>query len=238
MAKTTKCQFCGKELTTGFFNGNATSVDVAPGVSVTCCEACREEKKDIAKINKERFGIKLANYKQAAKKKPSEAEIAAMYSRYEQEQVRHTVKSACDVPTRFTGFFWHNENGAFGVKEFQQGFFSSDVSAKSMVQSLKKANRVDFYGFTKDDVTKLEFRQVGMGDPLGLFAIAYSFEIRLNDEKVVTYKPCITRLAVVGRGITPYFTRRSAEKKVKAALEDFKRATGCTLPIVKVRKFK
>ena len=237
MAKTTQCQFCGKELTTGFFNGNATSVDVAPGVSITCCEACREEKKDVAKINKERFGIKLANYKQAAKKKPSEAEIAAMYSRYEQEQVQHTVKSACDVPTRFTGFFWHNENGAFGVKEFQQGFMSSDVSAKSMVKSLKKANRVDFYGFTKDDVTKLEFRQVGMGDPLGLFAIAYSFEIRLNDEKVVTYKPCITRTAVLGRGFLGFFCKKSARKQMHKMLETFKQVTGCTMPIVEVKKF-
>ena len=237
MAKTTKCQFCGKELTTGFFNGNATSIDVAPGVSVTCCESCREAKKEVAKINKERFGVKLANYKHATKRKPSEAEVAAMYSRYEREQVQHTAKSACNVPTQMTGFFWHDDNGTFGVKEFQQGFVNSDVSAKSMVKSLKKASRVDFYGFSKDDITKLEYRQVGMGDPLGLFAIAYSFEIRLNDEKVVTYKPCITRTAVLGRGFLGFFCKKSARKQMHKMLETFKQVTGCTMPIVEVKKF-
>lgn len=238
MAKTTKCQFCGKELTTGFFGGDATSIDVASGVSVTCCEECRAQKKDIAKINKERFGVKLANYKHAAKKKLTEGEIAAMYSRYERQQEQHTVKSACNVPTEMTGFFWHDQNGTFGVKEFQQGFLSSDVSAKSMVNSLKKAERVDTYGFTKDDITKLEFRQVGMGDPLGLFAIAYSFEIRLNDEKVVTYKPCITRTAVLGRGFLGFFCKKSARKQMIKMLEAFKQVTGCTLPIAEVKKFK
>lgn len=238
MAKTTKCQFCGKELTTGFFNGDAASIDVASGVSITCCEACRAEKKEIVKINRERFGVKLANYKSATKKKPSEAEIAAMYSRYESEQAQHTAKSAHEIPTEFTGFFWHNDNGAFGVKEFQQGFLSSDVSAKSMVKSLKKASKPDFYGFTKDDITKLEFRQVGIGDPLGLFAIAYSYEIRLNDEKILTYKPCITRTAVLGRGFLGFFCKKSGRKQMIKMLECFKQITGCNLPIVEVKKFK
>lgn len=238
MAKTKFCQFCGKELTAGFFSGTATSVEVAPSVYVTCCEDCEKEKKGEAKLNKERFGVKLANYKRSTKRKPSEAEIASMYRQYVTEQEEQIVKHGANIPNTFTGFFWHNENGVFSVREFQQGFFSSDVSAKEMVKSLKKATATEAFCFTKDDVTKLEFCRVGMGDPLGLFAIAYSYEIRLNDEKVMTYRPCITRTAVLGKGFLGLFCKKSAAKQVYKMLETFQQVTGCTLPIVEVKKFK
>jgi hypothetical protein len=68
-----------------------------------------------------------------------------------------------------------------------------------------------------------------------LFSIAYSFNIRLNDERVMTYKPCITRAAFIGHGFG-FGYYRSAEKKLIAELEALKRIIGSDLPITKVFK--
>lgn len=172
--------------------------------------------------------------------KLTDVDLANMILTYLSEEDEYINKNGHKKLDYFRHFYCFNDEGYFTVREFLNStFIESDISARAMVASKVASEIVDTAPFTKDDITKLEYRFTSkLGDPVGLVSFAFSVEIRLNDEKVLTYKPCITRLAVIGRGITPYFTRRSAEKKVKAALEDFKRATGCTLPIVKVRKFK
>jgi hypothetical protein len=126
----------------------------------------------------------------------------------------------------------------FAVRETRTGFVNSDVSAKDMIKSLEAAGDVDSYLVSRNDIDRIEYRQVGIGEPLGLFNIAYSFEIRLNDEKVITYKPCITRTALLGKGFCGIYNKISARKQMEKLLKEFKEHIGSDLPIVRVRKFR
>lgn len=235
MAKTTNCAFCGKELTKGLFNGNAEKLEIGTTLGLTCCADCLAKYKAAAEEHRERFNTKLENFKKATRKKPTEREIAEMFMRYTDECKRNNPTDNLKILGNFSHFFHYGDNGEFGVKEFGLGFFKSDVSAKSMVESKIAASLLDLNVFTKDDITKIEYAKAGIGDPLGLFSIAYSFNIRLNDEFVLTYKPCITRAAFIGRGFG-FGYYRSAQKKLVRELENFKRIIGSDLPIVRVGK--
>jgi hypothetical protein len=231
MAKTTNCVFCGKELTKGLFNGNVERLEIGKTFGLTCCADCLAKYKEIAEGQGERFNIKLENYKRSTGKKLSEQEIANLFVDYVQEYNNHS-SGELKLLGDFSHFFHYNQNGEFSVHEFGLGFFKSDVSAKDMVKSKAMAALPDFNAFTKDDITKIEYAKVGIGDPLGLFTIAYSFNIRLNDEYTLTYKPGITRAAFIGHGFG-FGYYRSAEKKLLRELENFKRIIGSDLPIVK-----
>ena len=241
MAKTKECAFCGKELSAGFFTGNSTSLDVGVAVFVTCCEDCYEKYRECAKTSRKRFDVKFANYKRAAKKKPSNKEIANMFKTYLEEEQQQLNKAGNEELDMVMGCFCFNKNGFFAVRELEQGFIKSDVNAKDMLKTLDKAYDVDSLPFNKDDITKIEYARVGIGDPMGipvgLFRIAYSYEIRLNDQKVMTYKPCITRMAVIGNGFLTFGCKRSANKQMFKFLNEFKTIIGSDLPIVKVKKF-
>lgn len=237
MAKTVHCVFCGKELTTGFFNGTAEELEIAELTYVPCCSECKESYAAIAEEDKERFGAKLENYKRSTGKKPKGEELGKLYCRYLLEEDNQR-QIPCGETKGFHRFFWHTEDGFFAIRETRTGFINSDVSAKDMIATLDSAAAADSYMFSRDDITMIQYRQVGMGDPLGLFNIAYSFEIRLNDEKVLTYKPCITRTAVLGKGFCGIYNKTSARKQMEKLLQEFKTAIGSDLPIERVRKFK
>ena len=237
MAKTVHCVFCGKELTTGFFNGTSEELEVAELVYLTCCPECKEAMKETAEEEKERFTTKLGNYKRATGKKPKGAELAQLYVTYLQERTDLGSVPCGDI-AGFNRFYWVTTDGMFAVRETRTGFVNSDVSARDMIKSLEAAGDVDSYLVSKDDIDRIEYRQVGIGEPLGLFNIAYSFEIRLNDEKVITYKPCITRTAMLGKGFCGIYNKTSARKQMEKLLQEFKSHIGSDLPIVRVRKFR
>ena len=90
----------------------------------------------------------------------------------------------------------------------------------------------DAFAFTKDDITKIEYQKIGIGQPINLFKRGYSFNIYLNDEKVLTYKPCVARSFAIGKGFG-FGYYKSAEKALLAQLEDFKRTIGSNLPVKK-----
>ena len=237
MAKTVHCVFCGKELTTGLFKGTSEELEIAELVYLTCCHDCKEALEETAKEERERFTTKLGNYKRATGKKPKGAELAQLYTTYLQERSR-LGEVPCGEIAGFNRFYWVTTDGMFAVRETKTGFVNSDVSAKDMVKSLEMAGDVDSFVVSKDEIDRIEYRQVGIGEPLGLFNIAYSFEIRLNDEKVITYKPCITRTAMLGKGFCGLFNKRSARKQMEKLLGEFKEHIGSDLPIVRVRKFR
>ena len=68
MAKTTHCAFCGKEITTGFFSGDANAVYIKYD-RADCCEECYEKYHSEAKRVEKRLKVKLDNYKAATKSK-------------------------------------------------------------------------------------------------------------------------------------------------------------------------
>lgn len=215
------------------FQGDDFVLDTGAG-NITCCESCHDKYRDEMKRHKERFGTKIDNLKNASKRKLSEKELAEMYLLYTAEEQKQLAKCGAESADQYRIWFGCNDRRYFAMKELRVGAGNNDISAKQMLKTLDKTTQYDSLCFDKDDITKLEFRQAGSGSTLSLFSTAYSYEIRLNDEKILTYKPCITKTAVVGSGL---FTKKSAEKQMYNLLEMFQRAVGTDLPITKVKKF-
>lgn len=236
MAKVTNCGFCGKEITSGFFKGDAAYLDVGLH-TLSCCEECYKKYETIYEQHKERFEVKLENLKKSKNGKISSTDLAKMLVQYIDEAKQYEESSREKSVDLFTTFFGHNSNGEqhFSVKEFRKGWLSSDITAKDMAKSISASCDESYVFFDKNDITKIEYAKIGIGDPLGLFTVAYSFTIRLNNESIMTYRPCITRAASLGHGFL-FGYRRSAEKKLIKVLNEFKKTIGSDLPIVKVRK--
>lgn len=234
MAKSTNCAFCGKEITKGFLKGDAEYLSFNLEIGVTCCPDCEKMYGKESVSGHERFGAKIYNYKKARKIKLSEKEIAHMFLQYLRDEEAQKAKYGNEIPDGHYSFFSYNPNGCFCVREFQSGFVNSDVSAKDMIKSMEKSYNYDSYMFDKNDITKIQYRRKSMGDPLGLFSVAYSYDIILNDEKEFSYKPCLTRTAMIGRGL-PFMKGWSADKKIKKELELFKSLINSDLPIKKAR---
>lgn len=239
MAKVTNCAFCGKEVTSGLFKGDAEYLNVGLRI-LNCCEECHKKYEAEFEQYKERFEVKLENLQKSKKGKISSPDLAKMFVQYIDEAKQYEESSREKSVDLFTAFYGHNSNGEqhFSVKEFGKGLSSSDVTPKDMVKSISascdEAEESATF-FDKNDITKIEYAKTGVGYQLGLFTAAYSFAIRLNDESVMTYKPCITRAAFIGHGFG-FGYRRSAEKKLIKVLNEFKKTIGSDLPIVKVRK--
>ena len=102
MAKTVRCGFCGKELTTGLFKGTAEELEVAELVYITCCADCRRAHEVQAAEEKERFGTKLENYKRSTGKKPKGQELAELYRRYVEILDKHKIKKWWWLATPFS----------------------------------------------------------------------------------------------------------------------------------------
>lgn len=235
MAKKTNCAFCGKEITKGIFRGNDKLLDCGDSL-ITCCEDCYAEYQVLEKSRKKRFSTKLNNLKNAKKiKKLPESEIARMYATYAREEEAQTIKSATEIPCEQIGIFLLSENGCFSVRESATGFVNEDINAKQMIKSMKKSQKTDCLFFDKNDITRIEFAKVRSGTFVGLFAKAYSFAIRFNDEKEITYKPCIVKTAMLGRGFG-FGYQKNAEAKLMDQLEFIKKKIGSDLPVVKVNK--
>lgn len=235
MAKTTTCAFCGKELTTGFFKGD--DFDLYVGYDrATCCESCHEQYQGEAKRVEKRLKIKLDNYKAATKtKKLSGEQLAQMLKTYLAEEAEQIARCGkIDTYTDLGYFVIDEQRKYFAIREFELG---SDITAGQMVKSLKKAEETGDVWFSKDDITRMEYRTTFVGESLGLFATAYSFEIRLNDEKVITYKPCITRAAFVGKGLFPHNQKKKAKQQCEGMLVLLKETIGADIPVKEVKKF-
>lgn len=234
MAKTTNCAFCGKELKKGFFMGEDTLL-VGKELTLTCCRDCCAEQEELFRVFEPRFSVKLANLKYATKQKFSQAEIAQMYLRYKEEGLAKEKQNLEHPMETLKGFYAYNQDGYFTMREFGFGFLREDVGAKDMVKSCKQARWTESCGFTKNDITKIEYVRCGGGSKLGAFSEAFSYAIRLNDETNLTYRPCIGRMTVVGHGLL-FGHRRSAERQIVALLEEFKRHIGSTLNIIRGKK--
>ena len=230
MAKTTNCAMCGKEIQKGFFSSESFALSVG-GELVTVCEDCYNHYDPLEKVHKKRFTTKLNAMRYAAHTKPSKAEIAKLYQKYLQEAEQYAPKSeGAEAVYIIGGFAKVTEDGRFSVMEASNDLLGSDIGAGDMVKTLDASGKAEEIWFTKDDITKIEFAYNDRGDFLGFFNKAYSYTIRLNDEKVMTYRPAITRAAALGKGFFLGY-RKNADKVMVENLEEFRRAIGSTLPI-------
>lgn len=235
MAKTTSCAFCGVELKKGLFGGETEKIQFT-NKSITCCKECAKKYEFDVAIECTRFGTKLDNVIKTAKIRPTENEIAQMFVKYLDEKEYYKNKNGEQNLNDKLSFFSYSPEGYFSVLEFGKGFMNRDISIEDMVASAEMSKMLTgFNAFDKNDITKIEYAKEGIGNFNGLFQKVYSFAIRLNDESVITYKPCITRVTTYGGGFgIGYY--HSAKKRLIETLEDFKQIIGSDLPIVKVRK--
>lgn len=235
MAKIVNCSFCGEEVTKGFFSGDDCSLFVGTVKTITCCPKCYKKYKNKVNDNKDRFLIKLENMKKAKKSKLTEKDIAQAFATYIEEKEKQYSKISNAAMEHLDAFFIYDDKGRFSVREYGKGLGNLDITAKDMVKSFTEAAETDCHFFDKNDITKIEYAKNNAGSFDGLFHKVYSFAIRLNDESVMTYKPCVTRTASVGAGFM-FGYQKSAEKKLLEQLELFKEVIGSDLPIVKVKK--
>jgi hypothetical protein len=236
MAKVTHCNFCNKELTTGFFGGTANSIYLTDVDSVVCCDECREKYKQEAKRVKKRFITKVDNCKASSKKKMDETTLAKAFLRYlaeEKEQIERCGLITDSIPC---GFFGYDEQRAyFAVREYRQG---DEVFTKKKIKNINAASEIGEVWFCKDDVTRLEYRVTsGFGESTGLFSSVFEFDVRLNDEKNVTYKPCITKMYFMGKGLFPHSQKKKAKLQCAKELEVLKNLIGSELTVTEVKKF-
>ena len=228
----TTCPMCGKEMKAGFFSGEGQPLYMGDEL-ITVCEDCYKEYAPLEKVHKKRFATKLSSLRYAGRTKPNKAQIAQMYKKYAQEANEYAAKDEGAVAEYIIGGFAKvTADGRFSVMEVSNDLLGRDIGARDMIKTLNKVADSEDHWFTKDDITKIEYAYNDNGDFLGLFHKAYAYTVRLNDEKVMTFRPAISRTAAVGAGFALGY-RKKADQVVIENLEAFRRAIGSTLPITR-----
>lgn len=233
MAKMVKCSFCGKEVVKGIIRGESAYL-VFGTKSVTCCDECFNKYESDVKLHRNRFTLKLENAIKANKAKYTETDIAKHFIKYCEEYNEQYKKTGKKMPSLGNRFYVYNENGCFSVREASQVFGDHDISAKDMVKTVKKGIDTECILFDKSDITRIEYAKTSSAQ-VGVLNQAVAFAIRFNDEKIITYKPCVTKTAYLGLGFI-FGYEKSAEKQLLADLNELKKVIGSDLPIVKVKK--
>ena len=235
MARTTNCLFCGKEVKKGLFSSEHQWMEFGTGDLYDCCEECYEKYGKDPKKDRKRFAMKLDTIQRTKKIKFSDAEVIQMYLTYRREREEQLAKIPVVGKATTVAFFTITEEGLFSVRESGKGLLNRDVDADDMEKTLCKAGKTDCHYFDKNDVTKIEYAFSGSGSYVGLFRKAYSFVIRLNDETVMTYKPCLTKTAVLTKFML-FGYKKEAERQLMIQLLAFTMAIGTDLTPVRVKK--
>ena len=237
MAKIKTCPICGKEYKDAFF-GTEESGGLNFGkiglresfFAISCCSECSSRYEDIAKREGLRFASKVENLKRASRRRLKDEDIARLFLEYVKDMQNYTPYVGEEgLPISFC---YITLDGRFCVNETNTS--TVDFTMKDFDKSLEKIFHFDNrYVFGKEDVTKLEYRVID--EDRNMFSGIYTFEIRLNDEKNMTFKPCLAKFFV---GVRGFGLKHKADKEMRRLLEVFKSQVGVDLPITKVRKFK
>lgn len=220
---------------TGLFRGEDMLLDLGDHLH-SCCEDCYNHYNPMVKKHKKRFAIKLDSYRYATKSKPTAAEEIKMFAAYVAEANAYAPKQLdAEAVTSVGAFALITSDGRFTVTEASNSFLKSDVDFHDQIKTVTKALKAEPNWFTKDDITMIEYASNGMGVVADSNHQVYSYTIRLNDEKTLTYRPCITRSSVLGKG-TVFNSRDDAEKNLLAELILFKTLIGSDLPITRGTK--
>ena len=238
MAKTKICPICGKEYESGFFksaSGGLAFGKIGMNESLhafNCCASCSETYRDISNEEGERFAAKVTNLMRARKiRRLTEQQIATLFLKYVKQQREPAAFDINDF--RALNVAHVLSDGRFFIAEADTS--STEFTARSYRKAVKKMHAFNpRHIFSRDDISMLQYRRKD-SNIVGLFTTIYTYEIRLNDEKNMTFKPCIAKIFVVGRGL---FVGRNASRKMRRYMEEFRAAIGSDLEITKVKKFK
>ena len=236
MAKTKVCPFCGKELSGKLFATDSLDLELGKTFSserdhIVCCEECHSKYEASAKSEGERFAVKMANIQKSTHKKLGNDQKAKLFLKYLEEKDQRTPYTGePGLPISFCSI---TPDGHFSVMEFN--IDERDFSTRDYQKTLDRIYKYDNkHVFSAGDVSMLQYR-VSNRFISTVFTSFYTYDIRLNDEKAITYKPCIARFIVKGTGLFP---THSANKKMLAFLKVFQEKVGVNIPITKVKKFR
>ena len=232
--KVTKCAFCGAPITTGMFGGS--SWDVTVGLeTMHLCINCYNQINPYVEEHESRLYSKIRNYVNTAKVRLSGEDLANLLKQYMQEEQYYSARYGVVTELEHHGFFRHNGYGLFSVAEAQldNSYTMAGVAASNLRNSLFTGD----IWFSREDITCLEYcySKIPITDDDGTYY--YSFDIRLNDPRYFTYRPCIINVCLQG-GSGLFNNHRKAEDQLLYMLEAFKRVIGTNLPIVKHDKFR
>lgn len=238
MAKSTPCAFCSKEVTTGFFKGEDKLITLSTS-SFVCCPECYEKYNKYVPGIRNRFVAKIENYEKSNKfglfKSIKDAEKKAFFMKYCEEAKEYERREANASEAMPNAFYSADMNGNVWITEASMSHIDSIDSSKNQLKDITR-NLNDAVGpFNKSDISKLEFTIEKWGNNSSMFQVIYSYFVRLNDEKVITYKPCIAKGAALGG--FQLGSKKRARKEIIASLERFKATLGLDLPIVERKKF-
>ena len=233
MAKITNCEICGREMTSGFFTGENEYLDTGAEM-LNCCPDCCAKYRISDKKERTRFAVKLENYKKANKiRKLSNAELAQLYLKYFREMQAYQQERADIRLPNFLGFYRSNEEGWFFMQEANPKDISLD---RQIYKAADRQGDPALCAFRGDEISLLEYRLVNSVLVTGsLFRFTGIYEVRLNDPREMTYKPCVTYVVSTGKAFFPFNQKKKAEMAVQAVLRLLKKETGTNAVI---RKFK
>lgn len=234
MAKTVKCAFCGKEMKAGLFSGEDFPLHATEFDYITCCEHCCKAYTIGDKREIKRFSAKVENYKKiTGKRKLTQEELAKLYDTYFAEMNACKARNGQERLAEFAGYFHYNENGYFAVEEFELG---SVITSGDMSRAIDRQAVPGICAFSGEDISRLEYRLADkLGTSAGTFTDAYLFEVRLNDPRKLSYRPCITYFVTRGSALLPHKRAQQAEASLVDVLNVLKRMTGTSARIVKIK---
>ena len=231
MAKEMQCPLCGKQIVKKFMGNEHDYVNLGE-YSITCCAECGEKYNDFANTYRKMMEAKIYNFKYKRKQKMDDQTLSQLFLQFYKEAQKYL--ETMSVATYSRAFYCFDDNGHFAITESKLGSSNRDISAKDMLKSFKKSQQNDIIYFTKADIDRIEYCILS-GAPLGIFKTAFPVMVRLNDHKVMTFKPCISKTAVIGKGI---FKKRSADKQAYQQLVTFcQDIKASNIPIVRVKNF-
>lgn len=234
MAKIKTCVFCNKQMEGGFFTNDAQSLTLG-NVEVTCCPDCHQRYHKDAKNARKRMSVKMENYRKSTRQKPDEQMAADFFLAYVRQEQERLERFGPVGKYETAGYFAYEPiQKLFAVHEFPLGGESTLSQTK---KDFKKLDDVGKVWYSKEDVTKLEFRKAFGSNHTGFFSTACAFEVRFNDEKVLSEKPCIARMPFVGAGLFPHTQKKKAKLQCIAMLKILREAIGSDLEVREVKKF-
>ncbi len=238
MAKTLNCAFCAKQIEKKFFGGNTQTILIGTR-TVDCCDECYKKYTALLKGEQKRLETKLTNYTYSTKDKlKSDETVAQMIKNYVDEK-NHYLSTREDAVPTLSNVFYAFSGNKFWIEEFGLDMANSSVTNRQLLKARKQAENLKSTNttyFTKDDITKIEYR-IRSCYMLGMFGRVCVVEIRLNDQKQITYKPTIARAVFSFTKILPFGDKKKACRLAEEMLNEFKINIGSDLPIVKVKKF-
>ena len=239
MAKRKICPICGKEYTDSFFGkseGGTLSIEgglmEAPSHYISCCAECAARYKMDTLVHGPRFCQKVANLKKARRCRIDDRMLIRLFDAYVAEAKAHPIYDGPE-PDGCGSFCFITPDGRFSLCETLKG--ATELTDQQLVQNVSITSRFSHVEcFTKDDVTKLEYRKV-TSRLLTPFAAVVTYDIRLNDEREMTFRPCIVRVYIHSYGL---FAGVACKRKMRRQMEVFRERTGITIPPRTVDRFK